>query len=62
MIGHLHCDGGETDIGLCRGDFDKSTCNDDVVALDCTGIEMFVFSNMIRENLIELYIIIFRLS
>jgi hypothetical protein len=37
ILGSLSCQGNETDIGLCKGDLDKSTCSDDVAQIDCTG-------------------------
>ena len=55
LIGHLQCNGGETDIGLCRGDFDKSSCNDDVVALDCTGTDISVVYLTYSLTFLHLY-------
>jgi hypothetical protein len=55
LIGHLQCNGGETDIGLCRGDFDKSSCNDDVVALDGTGTEISVVYLTYSFTFLHLY-------
>ncbi|XP_076105846.1 scavenger receptor cysteine-rich type 1 protein M160-like [Mytilus galloprovincialis] len=37
LIGSIQCHGNETDIGQCKGDFDKTSCTDSVVGIDCTG-------------------------
>ncbi|CAC5361277.1 unnamed protein product [Mytilus coruscus] len=37
LIGSIRCIGNETDIGQCKGDFDKTSCTDSVVGIDCTG-------------------------
>lgn len=38
LIGNLQCNGHETDIGYCKAQLDKSTCTEQVVGIDCTGI------------------------
>ncbi|XP_052086629.1 scavenger receptor cysteine-rich domain superfamily protein-like [Mytilus californianus] len=37
VLGSLDCLGVENDIGFCKGDLDKSQCNDDIVNIDCSG-------------------------
>ena len=43
-VGSLSCSGSETDLGFCNGDMDKTSCDNNIVGIDCTGYWLLIFS------------------
>ena len=37
LMSRLNCGGYETDIGYCTAEFDRDTCSEKVVEIDCSG-------------------------
>jgi hypothetical protein len=53
ILGSLSCQGNETDIGLCKGDLDKSTCSDDVAQIDCTGRYLILVTKVASSHTMQ---------
>ena len=44
-VGSLSCSGSEVDLGHCDGNMDKTSCDNNVVGIDCTGKIVFLFTH-----------------